>query len=268
MTGPTRATVVDQEDLGAGGRHLILESPEIAANAQPGQFVHLRVGEGYDPLLPRPFSLHEADRRAGRIGLLYRVKGRGTAWLAGRRPGDRLEILGPLGKGFPLPQGGVSALLVGGGTGVAPLFFLARELSRRGHRLRFLMGAATAAELWRLSALRELVPDLAVTTEDGSLGIRGRVTDLLPGHIGGQLLQVYAAGPNLMLRAVAEWSRRVGAPAWVSLEQIMACGVGLCRGCVVPVAEGYARVCTEGPVMPAERVVWDGTRPEHQPGTP
>jgi dihydroorotate dehydrogenase electron transfer subunit len=146
--------------------------------------------------------------------------------------------------------------LVGGGTGVAPLYFLAAELRRRGCDARLLLGAATAAELWRLPAFEGLGLPLEVTTEDGTLGIPGRVTDLLPEAVGPSPLRAFAAGPWPMLRRLAEWATKLRVPAFVSLEQAMACGTGLCLGCAVPVAGGYARVCTEGPVFAAEEVIW------------
>ncbi|MGB9886223.1 MAG: dihydroorotate dehydrogenase electron transfer subunit [Moorellales bacterium] len=257
MVVPTRGRVVEHRALGRGGYYLLLEAPQVAATAQPGQFVHLRVSETYDPLLRRPFSLHEVDRAAGRIAVLYRVRGRGTSGLANRQPGEYLDLLGPLGRGFPTPQAGTSALLVGGGTGVAPLYFLATELKRWGVGAHLLLGAATADELWRLSAFEGLGLPLEVATEDGSLGMRGRVTDLLPDRLGSSPTQVFAAGPWPMLRRVADWAAEAGIPAFVSLEQVMACGTGLCLGCAVPVVGGYVRACSEGPVFAAEEVLWD-----------
>lgn len=260
MAGPDKVPVVHQEDLGAGVYYLVLEAPAAAAAAVPGQFLHVRVGEGYDPLLRRPFSLHEVDRLSGTVGLLYKVRGRGTAWLSARRPGDLLDVLGPLGSGFPPPPGTGSCVLVGGGLGTAPLFFLAAELRRKGWKIVFLAGAASAAGLYRLEVLETLGLELAVATEDGSRGYRGLVTELLAAYLRqrGAPAALYACGPWEMLCRAAKLGKDHGIPTFVSLEQIMGCGTGLCLGCAVPVRGGYARACTEGPVMPAEKVVWDG----------
>jgi len=260
LAGPAKVPVVRQQDLGGGVYYLVLAAPAVAAAAAAGQFVHVRTGEGYDPLLRRPFSLHEVDRVGGTIALLYKVRGRGTAWLAARRPGDLVDVLGPLGRGFPWPSRPGPCLLVGGGLGTAPLFFLAAELSRSGREVTLLAGAASAAGLYRLDALEIPGVKLAVATEDGSHGYRGLATELLAEYLhgAGAIAALYACGPWAMLARVAELGQFHGLPTFVSLEQVMACGTGLCLGCAVPVRGGYARACTDGPVLAAEEVRWDG----------
>lgn len=261
MAGPIKVPVVSQQALGGQVYHLVLAAPEVAAAAVPGQFLHLRVAEGHDPLLRRPLSICEADREEGTVALLYQVRGRGTAWLAGRRAGERLDVLGPLGRGFPAPPRDGPCFLVGGGLGVAPLLFLATALHRGGIPVVFLAGAESAAGLYRLSTLtaRGIAP--AVATVDGSAGYRGPVTELLARYLRPRAAAaLYACGPREMLREVARLGARAGTPTFVSLEEVMACGTGLCRGCAVPVRGGrtrYERVCAEGPVFPAERVAWD-----------
>jgi dihydroorotate dehydrogenase electron transfer subunit len=240
---------------------LTIGPSERLGRAAPGQFLQVRIGEGHDPLLRRPFSVHEVDRRKGLASLLFQVRGRGTVWLAARQPGEALDVMGPLGRGFPQPLPEVTNVLVAGGIGVAPLFFLAQELASAGRRVVFLFGAASRDKLWRLVALQQLGLELAVATEDGSLGYRGLVTGLLQNYLAEKTgsTVVYACGPREMLREVARLGRESGLPVFVCLEQVMACGIGVCLGCAVPTRHGYVRVCKEGPVMAAEEVRWDGT---------
>ncbi|MCG0278561.1 MAG: dihydroorotate dehydrogenase electron transfer subunit [Thermanaeromonas sp.] len=227
----------------------------------PGQFVHLRCGLRYDPLLRRPLSIHDFDMDKGEIELLYRVVGKGTAWLAARVPGDKVSGLGPLGRGFILPSGKTLAL-VAGGIGFAPLFFLARKALALGNRVIFYLGVRSREHLLRQKDLAEFGVQLEIATEDGSAGFPGLVTDLLAAHLRNLRFDgIFACGPKNMLAAVAGLAATYSIPAQVSLEEHMACGLGACRGCAVPVyrEDGnvtYENVCSEGPVFPAHRVVW------------
>jgi dihydroorotate dehydrogenase electron transfer subunit len=224
----------------------------------------LRVGAGLDPLLRRPFSI------CGRVGddgfaLLYRVVGRGTALLAEQRVGERLQLLGPLGSGFPEEPSG-PLILAGGGVGVAPLLFVAQELlARKVRPFTFLAGFPRREEVLSPREMLQLDLKAEIATDDGTLGHAGPVTDLLSSHLaggGGQGGKVFACGPPAMLKRVAGLARRAGVSCRVSLEATMACGLGACLGCTVPAAPGkrepYIRVCTEGPVVPAEAVDWEG----------
>lgn len=271
MSGPVKAKVLTQRRLGPDVRLLALAEAGIASSARPGQFVHLLardVSTSLDPLLRRPFSLHAVDRERGTLSLLYQVKGRGTAWLAERRPGDILDLLGPLGSGFPDPDSRETCLLVGGGLGIAPLFFLAAELRRMNREVELLAGAMNAEGLYRLEDFEAMGVKVVAATEDGSRGMRGLVTLPLAGRLsaGGAAgaaagLVIYSCGPMNMLREVARMAEESGVPALVSLEREMACGTGVCRGCAVP-ARGengplYLRACTDGPVVQAKKVDWD-----------
>ncbi|GAB4339990.1 MAG: dihydroorotate dehydrogenase electron transfer subunit [Desulfobulbaceae bacterium] len=252
-----KAIITGREELASGVIRIALRSPRIAAEALPGQFVMTRVGDGLDPLLRRPFSIHHADN-GETISLLFKVVGKGTRLLAGLRPGDTLDLLGPLGKGFSLDPD-TPFCLIGGGMGIAPLFFLAAWFRREGRPTSqpVLLGAQTQAELLVLAEeFTELGYPVLTATDDGSLGHAGLVTDLLD-EILKQVGLVYVCGPMPMMRTVAAKCRSAHIACQVSLETHMACGLGACLGCTVPAAGGgYIHVCREGPVLPAGEVAW------------
>jgi dihydroorotate dehydrogenase electron transfer subunit len=240
--------------------------------AKPGQFVMLRVSDGLDPLLRRPFGIYRTLGTFGRalgakgspskmkgIELLYRVVGKGTAILSGRRPGETLGVLGPLGNGFPDPAEGSSVVLVAGGMGIAPLYLLAKRLGAG----TLLFGARSKAENVLLKDFRGLGLRIKTATEDGSAGIKGLVTGLLEDELTPESV-VYACGPVGMLKAAAAISEKAGARCLVSLERSMACGIGVCLGCAVRTKEHrgekesrfYKMVCSDGPVFQSEEVDW------------
>jgi dihydroorotate dehydrogenase electron transfer subunit len=259
------AEVLANEAEGPSSRRLVLRLPDAWPGFAPGQFLMLSPGalgaaRRDDPLLPRPMAIYRAG--AARLGspaleVLYKVTGRGTALLSDARCGERVRIVGPLGRGFPLPPPGSEALLVGGGTGIASLFELARRAAPAAS-VRVLLGARTAGDLMGRSDFAALDVALAVATEDGSEGRAGLVTALLEPLLGARSV-VYACGPTPMMRRAAELARAARASAFVSLENTMACGFGVCLGCAVPRAEGgYALVCRAGPVFAAQDVAWEG----------
>ncbi|MBZ0220749.1 MAG: dihydroorotate dehydrogenase electron transfer subunit [Candidatus Methylomirabilis sp.] len=244
--------------------------PEV----KPGQFVMLRVSDGLDPLLRRPFGIYRMlGRTIGRtigtgsspskrkgIEILYRVVGKGTAILSERRPGETLGVLGPLGNGFPDPAEGSNMVLVAGGMGIAPLYLLAKRLG--GGTLLF--GARSKAETALLKDFRGLGLKIKTATEDGSAGVKGLVTGLLEDELTPESI-VYACGPVGMLKAAAAISGKAGARCLVSLERSMACGIGVCLGCAVRAKAHkeekenrfYKMVCSDGPVFPSEEIDWD-----------
>jgi dihydroorotate dehydrogenase electron transfer subunit len=262
------AAVARNLDLGHG--HFLLEffAPQAAAEMVPGQFFMIGI-PGAEVLLRRPFSVCGlpgtfADAPEGSVQVLYKVVGRGTALLSSLRPGAPLTALGPLGRGFDLEvASGVRPLLVAGGIGSAPFPALAAGLAARGTRPALVYGARSAGDLPLLDWFRERCDAVTVATEDGSLGRRGLVTEPLEDLLAGAgATRIYGCGPSPMLRAVAAIARSRGIPCEVSLEAHMACGFGVCLGCVVATHAGgggkpvYERVCVEGPVMPAERIAW------------
>jgi dihydroorotate dehydrogenase electron transfer subunit len=223
-------------------------------------------------LLRRAFAIHEVKARGvygGTVEFIFAVNGKGTAWLAGRRPQDKIDIVGPLGKPFRMPAEPVTATLVGGGYGSAPLLPLAASLRDRGCRVDFVLGAGSVDRLFGQLDAKRIASSIEVTTDDGSMGRRGRVSDVLP-----QLLDrtgsevVYACGPMGMLRAVTDIAGERDIPCQVAVEESMACGIGVCMTCVLPVVgdDGQTRMvrsCVEGPVFLGDRVRWDdvGTVP-------
>lgn len=253
-------------------RLLVLAAPGIAALAQPGQFVAATVGGATSGLLlRRSFSLHAADPVAGTVEIVVAAHGAGSTWITQRRPGDGLDLVGPLGRPFPLPRAADTAtgshpgaaVLVGGGYGSAPLFWLAQALRARGTTVEVILGAASADRLFGVELAGRVADGVTVTTDDGSVGTRGWVSDVLPAVLArSDARDVYACGPMAMLRAVTEVAAAARAVAHVAVEEAMACGVGVCMTCVMPVigVDGRTRMvrsCVEGPVFDGDRVRWD-----------
>ncbi len=241
-------------------------APGMAELTRPGHFVAVQVGGPESSmLLRRAFAIYEVKERGvygGTVEIVFAVNGRGTSWLAARRPQDKLDLVGPLGQPFKLPKDPVTATLVGGGYGSAPLLPLASALRERGCRVDFVLGAGSADRLFGQLDAKRIASSIEVTTDDGSMGRLGRVSDVLP-----QLLDrtasevVYACGPMAMLRAVSELAAERGIPCQVAVEESMACGIGVCMTCVLPVVgdDGLTRMvrsCVEGPVFLGDRVRW------------
>jgi dihydroorotate dehydrogenase electron transfer subunit len=228
---------------------LELVAPELAATARPGQFVMVTVPGGAH-LLRRPISLFTA--RAGRLGLLIEARGTGSERLCAAEVGEALDVAGPLGT--PFPTGHVTgALLVGGGIGCAPLQFLADALTADGAPVTAAFGFRDARQARVAGAFD--IERLWVATEDGSVGRRGLVTELLAAVDAPPSTVVYSCGPVPMLAAVQRWAAAEGLAGYASLEAHMACGTGACHGCVVGTSKGYLRVCSEGPVFALDEVV-------------
>ena len=240
-----------QKDLLAPGIYRFRLEGNLGA--RPGQFVMVRAWPGFDPLLARPFSVH--DQESSYFSLLFQVRGRGTKILSQKNEGEKISILGPLGTGFDLSQKG-AAILVAGGLGIAPFLFLAKELRKQKKDVFLFYGARTQKELLLLKEFEKLGVKLFLATEDGSRGHKGFVTEPLIRFLENNSQgAIYACGPLPMLKAVGELSRKFGLKSFVSLEAHMACGLGMCLGCVVPKKnQGYLHVCIEGPVVPAEFV--------------
>ena len=243
------ARVAEAAELYPKNWILWLDAPEAARGAQVGQFLMVQCGEELDPLLPRAFSIHRLrETPAGpQFALLFTVAGRGTAWLARRRPGDLIPLFGPLGHGYTVHPGSRNLLLVAGGIGVAPLVWFADEQVARGSNLTLLLGARTADQLYPAQLLPAEV-EVVACTDDGSAGRGALVSDLLPEF----LLwadQVFACGPTAMFRSLAEELHRAAwrKPVQALLEERMACGTGICYSCAVETRRGTRLVCKDGP---------------------
>jgi len=251
--------------------HMGLLCPDIAAGIQPGQFLMVRLQESFDPLLRRPFAVHRMYQNNPPVSfeMLFKVVGRGTRLLAGMRPGYSLNLLGPLGRGFRLPNQNGFILMVAGGIGIAPLPYLAETLMGSGFKGRRVLwfGGKGSADLVCVEHFEDMGFEVELVTEDGSTGRPGLVTD----HLEHWLTQqpempkvIYSCGPYAMQRLVAEMSIRLNIPSQLSMEALMGCGVGACLSCSLrcrPPEDGqdphYANVCQDGPVFGGDEIVWE-----------
>lgn len=265
------AQVAENESLGGGYVLTTFHAPEIAALCEPGQFVMAGALDPTELLLRRPFSIclrGPGDDRTGggprTIGLLYRVVGRGTSFLASLKPGAEAALLGPLGRGFTLPRDGEIPVIAAGGVGIAAFPYFVETLVAHGTPPTLCYGGRTKDDLPMLDWLRERAARTFVTTDDGSAGEKGFVTAPLDRELAtpGAQRRVYACGPHAMMRATAAVAAGRGTPCEVALETPMACGYGVCVGCVVEVKEyqgaygRYRRACVDGPVMDASEIAW------------
>jgi dihydroorotate dehydrogenase electron transfer subunit len=276
------AQVLAHQQVAERTFRLQLRSEPIAMNARAGQFLMIEVHKGTDPLLKRPFSLHRIVAEEGLIEILYRVVGQGTWRLSQCSPGTRLNILGPLGNGFTLPEKeNHSIVLIAGGIGIAPLHELMVQFSANlegtgGHAIHLFYGARTAAELIPTDLYERMGITVHCSTDDGSLGYQGYITrlfELLTEREDRQPTLLYACGPLVMLYHVARWSRVHSVPAQLSLESLMACGFGACLGCAVPAPhpgdptiDSYVHVCKDGPIFEPGSIAW--TKLQRQPTAP
>ena len=268
-----RARVLSNVADGSG-RKLLLAMPGWPG-AIPGQFLMIGAGAEAgvprrDPLLPRPMAVFRdlgSDPAEGtasnerRFELLYRVVGRGTTLLAETLPGQSISVVGPLGRGFPIEADAGLAILVGGGSGIASLYELARALLEQGRGVLVILGARSKPDLLARADFAALDVELLCTTEDGSDGMHGRVTDPLAARLADldRPATVFAVGPTPMMRACSEIAARHSVTCFVSLENPMACGFGVCLGCAAPRANGgFSLVCRDGPVFDAQEIDWEG----------
>lgn len=279
------AELVESREILPGQWLQAYHAPGLASGSRAGQFVHIRTGDFSGMILRRPFSLNTADPGTGVVTIHFRVVGRGTEWFRRLRPGDEVDLLGPLGRPFEVDPRSRHLLLVAGGLGIAGIRMLADEAIRDGRQVTLLFGAATARDVYPSSLLPDEV-EYVVATDDGSLGHHGFVTDLVADYEA-WADQAFACGPAPMLAVLAKQAegRRhrlgvaklgrkrgggkpdaFGSPAarrkaflQVSMEQNMGCAVGACLGCVVMATNGVPqRVCREGPVFASDELAWDG----------
>lgn len=278
------AELLESREILPGQWLQTFHAPALVAGARAGQFVHVRTGDYSGMVLRRPFSINTADAGTGVLSIHFRSIGRGTEWFTRLRPGERIDMLGPLGRPFEVDPRSRHLLLIAGGLGMAGVRFLADEAIRDGRRVTLLFGAARAAEVYPSTLLPDEV-EYVVATDDGSVGHRGFVTELVPTYEG-WADQSFACGPQPMLAALARLAEgrrdrlgvaklgrkkgggkvvRQGSAAGrrrsflqVSMEQNMGCAVGACLGCVVMGTSGVPqRVCREGPVFGSDEIAWD-----------
>ena len=268
----TEAEIIRNAREGPSSWRLILRVPGWPG-FRPGQFAMLSAGAQQaarrtDPLLPRPMAVYrETGVDRSDVEILYKRVGRGTALLAEALPGQRVAIVGPLGRAFPPPQSGEGVIIVAGGTGIASVYELAARLAG-AHPVEVLFGARTASDLMALEDFEALGAPLEVATEDGSAGVRGVVTDLLESALddlpaagadfSGSTRRIYVCGPTAMMRRCADIAARREVPCIAALENAMACGFGVCLGCAAPLRRGgYALVCRDGPAFDAASIDWE-----------
>jgi dihydroorotate dehydrogenase electron transfer subunit len=265
------AEVISNVHLSPDYNVVALAAPEIAERALPGQFVMVKAGDRLEPLLRRPFSIFEVLRENGRIiglSLLSKRIGPSTTLIYQAKSGDRIQCLGPLGRPFVPVAAPDEAWLVAGGVGLAPFATLAQVLRDRGTHVKLYYGARRASELFYLDMFRRMGVELVLTTEDGSLAERGRVTAPLERDLKTRppdaAVMVYACGPERMLAAVARLAAAYGQPSQVSVERVMGCGVGGCYSCVIPIQTltgkaHFVRACLAGPVFRGSEISWGAT---------
>ena len=257
----TKAKIISNQIIGGDYGYLEFSAAAIARQAKPGQFVNIRMTDFVEPLLRRPFSIHQI--KVTRVKVIYKILGAGTQILAARKAGEVLDIIGPLGNGFDCsPASGklkkTSPILVAGGMGVAPLVYLAQKL--KAHPPLVLIGAKTKDQVICQKEFKSLGCRVRVATDDGSSGFKGKVTDLLQSillsTIDSRPSTIYACGPHPMLKTVVLCAAENKIVTQLSLEEHMACGVGACLGCVVLTKNGYKSVCKDGPVFGGQEIIW------------
>lgn len=269
-------TIIFNRKLSPGYFHMGISAPELAEKAKPGQFVMISVRDGrYDPILRRPMGIMLIEKNG--IEILYQLVGRGTAIMSGMKPGGPIDVLGPFGNGFQLRHDR-DIWIIAGGCGLAPFFELVKQVSpkmEKGKKIAMFLGARTYSDLPALGLLERFGIKPEIATEDGSAGFRGLVTalveKLLPECNGNGGPLILASGPFGMLRASADLAERRGLECFVSVDRRMACGFGVCLGCVVPVKQAnkdaqeggengpditYKCACTDGPIFNAREIAW------------
>jgi dihydroorotate dehydrogenase electron transfer subunit len=253
------------ENLGERLFRLKIHSPSISKKALPGNFCHLRVNESYSPLLRRAFSIHQVETEKNSFELLFKVVGPGTQILSEKKPGEKIDLLAPLGNSFSFPEKDENTVLLAGGMGIAPLFYLINSLLAKKfnpEKITLFFGVKRKGECLLINEMVSTGIRLHLATEDGSSGYKGMITELFFQELRARRLKTkrtrfYACGPNPMLKKFSEISRKFKLDCQVSLENHMPCGVGACMGCVVNTIKGYKRVCKDGPVFDAREVILD-----------
>jgi dihydroorotate dehydrogenase electron transfer subunit len=255
-----QALVLDHKEASGGYRIITFEVPVLAKSVRPGQFIHMLIPKLDGAVLRRPFSVYKAEGR--RLTVLYKSVGRGTNAMKSIQKRETVSLIGPLGNGFKFGKTGKLPVLVAGGYGVAPLAFLASRLKRKGI---VFIGGAKASDVLCVSDFKKLGWDVRIATDDGSMGRKGLVTKILDEWLVkmdiDDAIELFACGPDGMLKAVGERAIRLDCRAWLSLDKHMGCGVGACLACVQKIkrngVESLMRVCREGPVFEASEIVWE-----------
>lgn len=253
-----RYTIISNQKVCERFFQISFDAPALAKSGKPGQFLNVRVSDDLDPFFRRPFGIYRTQN--GRVDLLIEIRGKGTALLAERKSGETLDILGPLGgKSFMLPSEKIkNVVMIGGGIGVAPLLALVDALKDSGKNLILLYGARDSNYIFDLKIFEEAGCEVHIATDDGSVGIKGRISevfDKIP--LDNDETFLYTCGPAPMLKSVQDFARENNLSGECSCEEVMACGIGACLGCVVNTVNGYKTVCHDGPVFDLQEVIFD-----------
>ncbi len=270
MLQDVKAKIVKNQKLTPSIYYLELEIPKLAGVLVPGQFLHIRLLGTTDPLLRRPLSVNKIVNKKN-VGIVYKVVGKGTYLLKEMAAGETVDVLGPLGNGFDLSKiknrkGPV--IFVAGGMGIAPFVYLAKYLSREKRKITAFVGMDTKAELVCIEELKKLGCNVKISTDDGSRGFKGYVSNMLEKYLSKPQARspkpyIYACGPKPMLKALRDVGAKYDLEGQVSLDEMMGCGLGACLGCVVKTRnsaeEGvvYKRICKDGPVFDIDEIIWE-----------
>ncbi len=253
-----KGKVIKQFSLGNDYHKIKIYAPQIAKKAKAGQFVMLSMWETKDPFLKRPFSFHNIEPDLGTFDILYKEKGKGTQLMAKSKVGDLVELIGPLGNGFKIPEGINNIAIVARGIGIAPLLQLMLESKRMGIETYAFLSAQTENLLLCNNEIKLISKKIFYTTDDGSKGAKGKVTKFLEKVLKETVIDVvYVCGSKRLTKHIQKLQKEYNFLAFVSLEERMACGIGACKGCVHKTKDGYKRVCKEGPVFPVEEVIFN-----------
>ncbi|OGX24513.1 MAG: hypothetical protein A2Y03_03420 [Omnitrophica WOR_2 bacterium GWF2_38_59] len=243
-----KVKIISNEKLTSRFYRMSFDAGKTIGKVVPGQFIHVRINDMLDPFFRRPFSIFRAKEN---IEVLYEVVGDGTRILSSKKKGDVVDIIGPLGKGFRLPPKKIKqVVMIAGGVGVAPFLALSDELKKMNYELLLLYGGRTKEHIFNMKEYKANGCRVSVTTDDGSVGIKGRVSKLYSTiKDDPQTTYIYTCGPKPMMASVKEFAEKHGIDGQVSCEEVMACGVGVCKGCSTDTTSGYKTVCYDGPVF-------------------
>jgi len=247
--------VISNTKLSAQFHHLCIDAKVLLKNVKPGQFVHLRVSDGLEPFFRRPFSIYRAKKY---LEVFYEVVGPGTRTLASKVKGDIIDVLGPLGNAFSLPSKGIKqVVMIAGGIGVAPFLALSDLLKEKKYELILLYGGRSKGHVYSMKAFKENGCKVYIATDDGSVGIKGRVSKLFSKiNLDAETTFLYTCGPSPMMASVQQFARKHDLRGEAACEEVMACGVGACLGCAMETTSGYKTVCYDGPVFNLDEVVF------------
>lgn len=234
---------------------LAFEAPSVARKVKPGQFVHLRTAEGFEPFFRRPFSVYRSLKH---VEIFYEAVGPGTRLLAEKKKGDAIDVVGPVGTPFTLPPRNIKqVVMVAGGIGIAPFLALTDVLKKRTLELILLYGGRTKDHVYPMKEFKANGCKVFVTTDDGSAGVKGRVSHLFSKiDCHPQTTMMYTCGPRAMMKAVQDFAREKKLKGEAACEEVMACALGACLGCSIKTTSGYKTVCYEGPVFDLQEVVF------------